>query len=162
MFPDSNIARLARVFWGSARVKERESREHKRLPHTSLPFAAQSLARASPTKAPATLSNAGYWQDLQCRPACGLWFESVKFRLNISRWKNRDVAASNLDVVHRKQNTGSVTQKASLTQNPRKPHTPCPFSLSVFTGTLQTRILSYGQHKSRALTCANNQTVFDY
>ena len=40
---------------------------------------------------------------------------------------DRDVAASNLDVVHRKQNTGSVTQKASLTQNPRKPHTPRPF-----------------------------------
>ena len=31
-------------------MNERESREHKRLPHTSLPFAAQSLARASQPK----------------------------------------------------------------------------------------------------------------
>lgn len=140
MFPDSNIACLAGVFWGgNTRVNERESREHKRLPHTSLPFATQSLARASPTKAPATLGNAGYWQDLQCRPTYGLWFEVEKFRLNIS-----DVAASNLDVVHRKQNTGSVTRKASLTQNPAN-HTRPALFLSPFSRTLQTRVLAYGQ-----------------
>ena len=80
-------------------MNERESREHKRLPHTSLLFATQSLARASPTKAPATLGNAGYWQDLQCRPTYDLRFELEKFRLNISRCKNLDVAASNLDVI---------------------------------------------------------------
>lgn len=113
-------------------MNERETREHKRLPHTSLLFATQSLARASPTKAPATLGNAGYWQDLQCRPTYGLRFELEKFRLNISRCKNLVVATSNLDVVHKKQNTGSVTRKASLPQNPRKPQTPCPVSLPVF------------------------------
>ena len=117
MFPDSNIARLARVFWGERAWTSEKAANISGFPILLFP-SPLSCSRALPQP------------KRQLRLATQATGKTCSVDLRVVF--DRDVAASNLDVVHRKQNTGSVTQKASLTQNPRKPHTPCPFSLSVF------------------------------